>query len=154
MKRLQRLALVLSVLILASVVPANARNASPATIQQLKKIKQEWSKAEMDNNAPFLNKLWADDCIFGTSMGTVMTKQQLMPLFKGKSRKVTELRSDDIHIRQYGNVAIMTDQTTMHAVLKGKPYGGVYRYIRIFVKESGQWRVVLVQATPLKATLP
>lgn len=154
METIQKLVLFMTVLMLAPLVTASAQNASPATIRQLKKIKAEWSKAEMDNNVPFLNKLWADDCIFGTSMGTVMTKQQLLPLFNGKSRKVSELRSDDIHIRQYGNVAIMTDQTTMHASLKGKPYGGVYRYVRIFDKQGGQWRVVLVQATPIKATLP
>ncbi|MGH9355576.1 MAG: nuclear transport factor 2 family protein, partial [Terriglobia bacterium] len=93
-------------------------------------------------------------CVFGTSLGTVMNKPELIALIKGTTRKVTELHSGDIHVRLYGNTAIMTDRTTMRGIYKGKPYGGTYRYVRIFEKEGGMWRVVLVQATPLKAVLP
>ncbi len=154
MRRIEKLALVAFVLALSLAPGLKAQNKNQAVIQELTKIKQEWSEAELKKDIPFLNKLWANDCVFGTSLGTVMNKQQLIELIKGTNRKVTELHSEDIHIRLYGNTAIMTDHTTMRGVYNGKPYGGVYRYVRIFRKEGGTWRVVLVQATPVKAVLP
>lgn len=152
MKRIARFAVVVLVLGVSLAPALKAQNQD--VIQELTKIKQQWSEAEMNKDIPFLNKLWADDCVFGTSLGTVMNKPQLIALIKGTTRRVTELHSDDIHVRLYGNMAIMTDRTTMRGIYKGKPYGGIYRYIRIFEKQDGTWRVVLVQATPLKAVLP
>ena len=154
MRRIEKLALVMFVLALSLAPALKAQGQRQDTVQQLTKIKQRWSEAEMNKDISFLDKLWADDCVFGTSLGTVMNKQQLIALIKGTTRKVTELHSDDIHVRLYGNMAVMTDHTTMRGIYKGKPYGGDYRYVRIFEKEGGTWRVVLVQATPLKAVLP
>jgi len=153
-RRIEKLALVAFVLAFSLAPGLQAQIHNQAVVQELTKIKEEWSEAELKKDIPFLNKLWANDCVFGTSLGTVMSKQQLIALIKGKNRKVTELHSDHIHVRLYGNTAIMTDQTTMRGIYKGKPYGGVYRYVRIFRKEGGAWRVVLVQATPVKAVLP
>lgn len=154
MRRIGRLVVVASMLVISLAPALKAQSQNQSVVEELTKIKQQWSEAEMSKDIPFLNKLWTDDCIFGTSLGTVMNKQQLIALIKGTSRKVTELHSDDIHVRLYGNMAIMTDRTTMRGVYQGKPYGGTYRYVRIFEKENGTWRVVLVQATPLKAVLP
>jgi ketosteroid isomerase-like protein len=120
-------------------------------VQELTKIKQRWSEAEMNRDIPYLDQLWADDAEFGTALGTVVNKQELIELIRGTDRKIDELHSDDIHVRLYGNTAIMTDHTTMRGLYKGAPFGGDYRYIRIFVKQGGKWRVELVQATPLKS---
>jgi ketosteroid isomerase-like protein len=118
-------------------------------VQELAKIKAEWSDAEKNRDIPYLDKLWADDAVFGTSLGTVVNKQQLIELIKGTDRTIDELKSDNIQVRVFGNTAIMTDHTTMRGTYKGAPFGGEYRYVRIFVKQGGKWRVELVQATPL-----
>jgi len=150
MRRIEKLVLV--ALLLALVQAPRLKGED--VVQELTKIKQEWSEAEKNKDIPYLDKLWADDAVFGTSLGTVMNKQQLIELIKGTERTIDELHSDNIEVRRYGNTAIMTDHTTMRGLYKGAPYGGEYRYVRIFVKEGGAWRVVLVQATPLKPTAP
>jgi ketosteroid isomerase-like protein len=147
MTRAKRLVLIAFVLALTQAVGLKAEDV----VQQLTKIKQQWSEAEMKRDIPYLNQLWADDAVFGTSLGTVLNKQQLIELIKGTDRKIDELHSDDIQVRVYGNTAIMTDHTTIRGTYKGAPFGGEYRYIRIFVKQAGKWRVELVQATPLKS---
>ena len=146
MNDLRKLALVAFV---AAIAAAGALKAEDVT-QELTKIKAQWSDAEKNRDIPYLDKLWADDAVFGTSLGTVLNKQQLIELIQGTDRTVDELKSDNIEVRVYGNTAIMTDHTVMRGTYKGAPFGGDYRYVRIFVKEGGKWRVELVQATPLK----
>lgn len=146
MRRVERLVLVALVLAVAGAAELKAEDV----VQELTKIKQQWSDAEKNRDIPYLDKLWADDAVFGTSLGTVVNKQQLIELIKGTDRTIDELKSDDIQVRVFGNTAIMTDHTTMRGVYKGAPFGGEYRYVRIFVKQGGKWRVELVQATPLK----
>ena len=150
MKHIEKIALVAVVVIFSQVPVLKGEDV----VQELTKIKQRWSEAEMNRDIPYLDQLWADDAEFGTALGTVVNKQQLIELIKGTDRKIDELHSDDIHVRLYGNTAIMTDHTTMRGLYKGAPFGGDYRYIRIFVKQGGKWRVELVQATPLKSAPP
>ena len=147
MRGVQRLVLATVVLTMGGATGLKAENVT----QELTKIKAEWSDAEKNRDIPYLDKLWADDAVFGTSLGTVVNKPQLIELIKGTDRQIDELKSDDIQVRVFGNTAIMTDHTTMRGTYKGAPFGGEYRYVRIFVKQGGKWRVELVQATPLKS---
>lgn len=119
-------------------------------IQQLEKLKKQWSEAEVNRDVNFLDKLYADDLEIGTSQGDVLNKQKMMERVKDPDHKWDQVDSDRVRVRVYGNVAVMTDRTTVRGADKGKPFGGVYRFIRIFVKQQGRWRVVLAQATPLK----
>lgn len=53
---------------------------------------------------------------------------------------------EDFKLRAvYGNFALATDTTT----LKGGSLDGVYRGMRMFVKENGKWRVAGAMFTPL-----
>lgn len=119
-------------------------------VQQLEKLKKQWSEAEVNRDIAFLDKLYADDLEIGTSQGDVLNKQQMMERVKDPDHKWDQVDSDHIHVRVYGNVAVMTDLTTVRGTDKGKSFGGVYRFVRIFVRQQGRWRVVLAQATPLK----
>jgi hypothetical protein len=53
---------------------------------------------------------------------------------------------EDFKLRAvYGNFALATDTTT----LKGGSLNGVYRGLRMFVKENGKWRVAGAMFAPL-----
>jgi ketosteroid isomerase-like protein len=146
MRRISIVILGALVLALGQVTRVNAEDA----VQQLTKLKKQWSEAEVNRDVGFLDKLYADDLEIGTSQGDVLSKGQMMARVKDPDHKWDQVDSDHIQVRVYGNVAVMTDQTTVRGVDKGKPFGGLYRFIRVFVMQQGRWRVVLAQATPLK----
>jgi len=119
-------------------------------LQEFTKIEEQWSQAEVKRDIGTLDQLLADDCDVLNSRGEQLDKKQLLQHIKDPDRIFTELHSDSIRVRIYGNVAVTTDYTTSRGVVNGKPFGGVSRFVRIFVKEQGRWRAVLAQATPLK----
>jgi ketosteroid isomerase-like protein len=146
MRRVQMLVLGATVVALGLALGVKGSDVK----QELTEIKKQWSEAELKRDTKFLDKLFADDFVVGTSQGQVLNKQQMLELLRNPDRQFTELQSDKIDVRVYGNVAVMTDRTTIRGTDKGKPFGGVFRYVRIFVREQGRWRAVLAQATPLK----
>ncbi len=40
-------------------------------------------------------------------------------------------------------------QVTVDGHDKGVPFGGEYRFLRVFAKQSGEWKVVLAQGAPM-----
>jgi hypothetical protein len=144
--------LVLTGMIL-SLVPARPTRQADV-VQELIKLKQQWTRAEDTRDIKFLDGLLAEDFEAGTAQGDVINKEQLIKRIEAPERKIDEHSSDDIRVRVYENVAVMTDHTTIRGANNGKPFGGEFRFVRIFVKQGGRWQVVLAQATPLKSGSP
>jgi uncharacterized protein DUF4440 len=119
-------------------------------LQELIKIKRQQSEAEVKRDIAYLDRLFADDFEMINSRGMHSNKEQTLQHIKDPNFKFTELHSDNIHVRFYGDVAVMTDQTTGRGVDKGQPFNRESRFVRIFVKDHGRWTAVLAQATPLQ----
>jgi hypothetical protein len=124
--------------------------ADDSVVRQLINLKDRLHKAERERNTDFLQQVFAADFVAGTSQGDVLNKAQLLARVKSPDHSYDELHSDDVQVRVYGNVAIMTDHTTIKGTDKGRSFGGDFRFVRIFVKKHGKWQVVLSQGTPIR----
>src|SRR5487761_1405236 len=118
--------------------------------QQVTAITAEWLNAERTHNVAFLEKLFAPDYVVMTSGGDILTKAQMLASVKSSDVKMTDLHSDVVEVRSYGNVALYIDRTTVKGEANGKPFDRLVRFVRIFVKQPGGWRVKYAQASPLK----
>jgi ketosteroid isomerase-like protein len=117
-------------------------------VQQLTKIKEKWSEAEVKRDTGYLDQLFAKDFDMFNARGH-FNKQQMLQSLKDPDLTFTALHSDNIQVRLYGNVAVMTDHVTARGIAKGKEFSRESRFIRIFVREHGKWQAVLAQSTPL-----
>jgi ketosteroid isomerase-like protein len=43
----------------------------------------------------------------------------------------------------------LTEHVTVDGQDKGRPFGGEYRFLRVFAKQEGKWKVVLAQGSPM-----
>jgi len=57
---------------------------------------------------------------------------------------------EDMDVRFYGDVALVSGRTRMTGSWDGKPFGSHYRYVDVYVRKDGQWRVSSVQITEIK----
>jgi ketosteroid isomerase-like protein len=112
-------------------------------------LRDKWLAAEKGRDIATLKDVFKDDFVVGTSQGDVLSKDQLLARIQSPDREVEELRSDNTEVRLYGNVAILTDHTTIRGRDHGHAFGGEFRYVRVFVKSHGRWQVALAQAAPL-----
>jgi len=137
-----------SILVAASVV--QAQFARQAEVRELTEFKDQLLKAEVERNTIFLQQALADNLVYVKTQGEVMNKEQLLARVMSTEHTYEFLKSDSVTVQRYGNVAVMTDRTSTKGANNGHAFGGEYRFVRIFVRQNGKWKVVLEQGTPIQ----
>lgn len=137
--------LVLAVIVAAVPLAAAPSSATEAADKaQLVKLDKEWLDAARNHNRAFCAQLWAPGFVEVIGHGVVLSREQLLDLISDKSRKGKPY-VDDIHVANYyGDVAVVTDHTTLvgHDTGSKADLAGQYRVIRVYIKRNGKWRAI------------
>ena len=99
------------------------------------------SKADEATLAP----LYADDYTITTADGSAQTKAERVAWVKANAARLSTLEFQDLKTRVYGDTAVVTGRAT----------GGVNsRFIQVWVKQGGTWRLVAGQVTDIATAQP
>ena len=142
MKRIQLGPLIL-ILALAPVANGQVkRSASGSLEEELKKIDHKWLDSERTGDLDYCEKFFADSYVLVLANGTTYTKAQWLGILRGPERPTLEvLDPTDIKVHVFGNVAILTDHTTIKGHdSKGVRMDGEYNVFRVVIKQNGSWR--------------
>jgi ketosteroid isomerase-like protein len=115
--------------------------------QQITALSEQIGQAYMKGDLSILEKYLADDHTAIRANGKVYTKAQEIENVKSG---VVKIETDDVRerkIRAYGNTAVVDGLTSATGVSGGKPFSGDFRFTRVWVKQKGEWKSVLYQAT-------
>jgi len=128
--------------------PAPARQTSPVE-QELTKLDREMLDATVRNDQTLMQRVALERYVFINPVGGVQERGDT------QGPKIESIQTQDVQVRVHGDTAILIG----HANVKGRfPDGpdisGPYRYMRVFVKQQGQWRLAAVQITPIQASTP
>jgi len=91
-------------------------------------------------------RLIADDYVYTHSNGAVNDKAADIKETMSDDIKWTDRKSEDLKVRTYGNVAVVTGQETLNGSAKNY-VSGPRRFTEIWVKHSGHWQNVGGQTT-------
>jgi ketosteroid isomerase-like protein len=121
--------------------------------QELIKLENEWADALVKHDWAFLDQILADDYIWTDPDGNVWTKAQFLASLKSGEDVLTAAVADEIRVRVYGDVAVVTGRTTVKEQYKGKDISGQYQWTDMWVKDyAGRWQCVASHSSraPLK----
>ena len=153
MKRMQ-LGVLLLILALAPLAKAQTKTVSTSSVEEeLKKLDHKWLDSERTGDLDYCEKFFADSYVLVLSNGVTYTKSQWLGILRGPDRPTLEvLDPTDIQVHLFGNVAILTDHTTIKGHdSKGVRMDGEYNVFRVVIKQNGSWRatgVVMNQVVP------
>jgi ketosteroid isomerase-like protein len=153
MKRIQ-LGVLLLILSLAPLAKPQTKTVSTSSIEEeLKKLDHKWLDSERTGDLDYCEKVFADSYVLVLSNGVTYTKSQWLGILRGPDRPTLEvLDPTDIQVHLFGNVAILTDHTTIKGHdSKGVRMDGEYNVFRVVIKQNGSWRatgVVMNQVVP------
>jgi len=138
-------------------MPLFAQGQTPAVkndkaVQEIVDLRNRFMEAEENRDMAFLDKIFADDFVAFNPQGQMLNKAQQLENLKRPDRTLKVENARDIRVRFYGDVAVLTEHVTVVGTDKGRPFGGEFRFVRIFHKEKGDWKVVLVQGAPIPAS--
>jgi uncharacterized protein (TIGR02246 family) len=151
MKRFAFLVSALSVIFLVAPctrLVAQARNEKVE--QEVIHVEDERMQAFKSSDSATLNRIFDDDFTFTNVNGEVHTKAELIGDVTSGKLKYNELNHSEIRVRVYDNTAILTGRSASVYIDGGKEGGRTpRRYMNIYIRKNGQWRLVARQETPV-----
>ena len=108
------------------------------------------SKARIDaasrRDIAALNGYFADDCIFSTDDGTVITKTELMDHYRKPTAaydRLVDPRDHIVHV--YGDTAVVNYRVSGHEQFGGTDLISEQRRTETWAKQSGSWLLIAMQ---------
>jgi ketosteroid isomerase-like protein len=124
--------------------------APDAVVKELVQLERQKDQAYEQGNKSLLDQIYADDYQAITTAGTIATKTTLLDFFL-RPNIFQSHRSEDIAVRVFGDVALVT------GIQKRKFYKDIkpgredtLRYTNVYAKRQGTWRIVAAQYCPMK----
>ena len=106
-------------------------------------IAHDWDRAMVGNDAEAIGRYMADDWVIIGSDGRVGDKATFLGLVKSGALTHDEMTSEDLHIRVYGDTAVVSARGVSGGTYRGQAFREVERSSCVFVRQAGEWRCVL-----------
>jgi len=97
-----------------------------------------------------LSRLVADEFVEISRLGTLRTKAENTRDIGSGDLRLLSVKYDSLVVRIYGDVAVLRGIADNTGTMRGFPFAGKIRYLRIFVRRDGRWQAVAMQQTTLQ----
>jgi ketosteroid isomerase-like protein len=144
--------LVAALMVSASYASADQKRgrdaASKAGVEQhVLEAMRLYEEATGHNDVAALNNILADDFVFTSSRGAVVTKAQELSDIRSGQMKAQSAAIDDVTVRPRSNMAVVTGRVRLSGVWRGQDFTGSYRVTATWVKEFGLWRLLAIHSS-------
>jgi ketosteroid isomerase-like protein len=132
-------------------IPAAASEQSPE-VATLTRLSDDWDKAIVRKDEKAIAGNMAEDFRIIDGYGNVDGKSAFVADILDPKLTIDPYTVEEFTVRLYGDTALLSGRTHMTGKHDGKPFESNYRYIDIYVRSKGTWKIVSVQITKLAAS--
>ena len=133
----------------AAAGPTPPAAADRETIAQLTRQSDAWDQAIVRKDRGAVAANMAEDFRDIDGHGDVSDKTTFLEDILSPKLSIDPYKVENFDVRLYGDVALLSGTTRMTGHFDGKPFTSHYRYIDIYVRREGHWRVVSVQISKM-----
>jgi ketosteroid isomerase-like protein len=144
----QVIALTLLGVLVAVPTYAQKPNAKEQEVLKAVQVLREASLIKKDRAT--MERLYTDDYMYIHSNGTVANKTQEIAAYMSPDQAWTAFKTDDLKVRIYRDVAVVTGVSTLTGSAKGY-VSGARRFTELLVRRNGRWQSVGGQTTLVPA---
>ena len=137
------LGILMGIVMFAPVAKAQSKSSAPAAVEEeLKKLDRKWLDSERTGDLDYCEKFFADSYVLVLANGTMYTKAEWLGVLRGPDRPTIEvLDPTNIQVHVFGNVAILTDHTSIKGHdSKGARLDGEFNVFRVVIRKNGSWQ--------------
>ena len=127
--------------------PSQKAHDRSAEANLLSQTEEAWMAARMQGRKDIVGLLVDDAYRGGSSRGVVQTKKDLVDSVGSPRRPFTQCVHSERSIELVGDLAISTGVATLTSPKRHHSY----RYLRVYSKSRGRWRLIASQSAPLPA---
>ncbi len=120
--------------------------APPADLSaRLKAQAEAWDRAIVAKDRAAIEANMAPDFRQIDGRGDVETRASFVEGLVSRDLVLDPYTVEDFEVRVYGDTALLSGRTRMTGRYQGQAFKSHYRYIDIYVKRAGAWKIVSVQ---------
>mgnify|MGYP001767746900 CR=1 FL=1 len=128
--------------------PGAGRDAS--LVEALTRRADQWDKAIVRKDHAAIAANMAPDFRQIRGNGSVVDRETFLRDITSSDLVIDPYTVEDFDVRVYGDVALLCGRTRMTGRQGGEAFASHYRYIDVYVRREGAWRVCSVQITPIR----
>jgi homoserine O-acetyltransferase len=121
-----------------------------SAVQEVEARERELIAAIGSRDLASYERLVADDYVALRGSGR-QTKAQVIDGYKAGSLAYRDLAIEDLSVSVFGEVAVLSAQTTGTRIENGQESPNRVRYLRVWARREGSWRAVVQMAVPVRA---
>lgn len=134
-------------LLLITLAFQSQAQTSSAEEKVLLDIERQRSEAIATGGNAFLNSVYHDQFRGVTAAGIVVDKKSLLEIFKSNNPDAV-FSTDEMKATVYGYAAVVTGKLISKS--KEGSLLGQLRFMHIYIKRNGQWKIIEGQGTAIK----
>ena len=130
---------------------APVASGTEETIALLTVQADAWDKAIVRKDRAAVEGNMADDFRQIDGAGNIETKSSFVEGLLSDALVIDPYTVEEFEVRLYGDVALLSGRTRMTGRFEGEPFTSHYRYLDIYVRRGGAWKIVSVQISRIPA---
>ncbi|MHB0972381.1 MAG: nuclear transport factor 2 family protein [Thermoanaerobaculia bacterium] len=130
-----------------SAEPSDAAGTAP--VAALTRQADQWDRDIVRKDHAAIAANMTSDFRQIRSNGTVVDREVFLRDITDPDLVIDPYTVEDFDVRIYGDVALLCGRTRMTGRYAGEAFTSHYRYIDIYVRRDGQWKVCSVQTTAI-----
>jgi len=143
--------IVFTALLLSCAAQVFAADKTADVVAHLKKLSDNWDKVIVAKDEAAIAGNMAEDFRIIDRRGNIEGKKAFVDGILDPKLTIDPYTVEDFEVRIYGDTALLSGRSHMTGTYEGTPFTSNYRYIDIYVRKGGVWKIVSVQITALPA---
>lgn len=129
----------------------NGASAVEATKQDVLKFEDLRNQAILNRDTTTLDRMYADEITWTMSNGDLLNKKQVLANIGSENQRLFTIEHSDRTLHVYGNTVVLTATSHSSERYKDKMVTVPRRFTNVYVKQDGQWKLIVHTVTPLAA---
>lgn len=120
-----------------------------ATVARLTAQAEQWDRAIVRKDRDAIAANMSDDFRPIRATGGVANRQQFLDFITSPELSIDPYTVDDLNVRIHGDAALVSGTTRMSGRYAGTAFTSYYRFVDVYLRQDGVWRVCNVQITTI-----
>jgi ketosteroid isomerase-like protein len=135
--------------LLCTVAQAQAPAAATPDqdLARFTQLESQWNDAHLQGDAEALDRLWADELRVVVPRMTPLSKAEALSFFRSGRMKFSRYETSELGVRVYADTAVVTGRVRRSRERAGQMVEDDWRFIKVYVRTAGAWRVVAYHAS-------
>ena len=112
-------------------------------------VDREFLRALVAREFDSVEQILADDIVLIDLSGAEVPKDGFLGSLRSGDLIFESIQPEGVTVRVYDQTALVRGRTAMRGSFKSAPFAFNSRYTHTYVRQTGRWRMVAAQGTPI-----